>query len=86
MASLSAQQAVEIAGHRYEWDPRWGRPVAASALGRDGEGEVELGNTHGCIVLRNNGNLLANTDTEHAVIEFTPDGRIVSTWGKQFHG
>jgi hypothetical protein len=62
--------------HRYRWVPDWGR------LG-DGK---ELGSTHGCVAVARDGTLFANTDTEHAVIAFAPDGRILGSWGKEFHG
>ena len=62
--------------HEYTWTRDWGR------LG-DGK---ELGNTHGCLVVTKAGNVLANTDTEHAIVEFSPEGHIVRTWGKEFHG
>ncbi|MFK7741633.1 MAG: hypothetical protein AB8H80_15050 [Planctomycetota bacterium] len=57
-------------------------PANTTAAGKT----VEIGNTHGCLVVRSNGNILANTDTEHAVVEFSPEGRIVQTWGKEFRG
>lgn len=63
-------------GHRsYHWDAGW--PQGA----RSG-----LGNTHGCLVVDRDGRLLANTDTEAAVVVFAPDGSIAATWGKEFHG
>lgn len=76
----------EVGPHRFHWDESWGRPYDAEALGKDGDQKVELGNTHGCMVRRGNGNILVNTDTEHAVVEFSPEGEIVRTWGKEFHG
>lgn len=62
--------------YRFAWVPGWGR------LG-DGK---ELGGTHGCLVVDGDGNILANTDTEHAVIVFSPEGRVLRSWGRQFHG
>jgi hypothetical protein len=62
--------------HRYRWVDDWGRLP-------DGK---ELGNTHGCVVVTKAGTILANTDTEHAVIEFHADGRVAQSWGKEFHG
>ncbi len=62
--------------HTYTWVADWGRLA-------DGK---ELGNTHGCLAVDKDGNVLANTDTEHAVIVFAPDGRVLRTWGKDFHG
>jgi hypothetical protein len=62
--------------HQYRWVPDFGRL---------GEGK-ELGSTHGGVVVARDGTIYANTDTEHAVIGFAPDGRIVGSWGKEFHG
>lgn len=59
----------------YHWDRGW--PTGAKA---------GLGNTHGCMVVDRGGNLLVNTDTEAAVVVFSPSGSIVTTWGKEFHG
>ena len=63
-------------GPIYQWVTDWGRL-------QDGK---ELGNTHGCLVVDKDGNLLANTDTEHAVITFSPDGVVLRSWGKEFQG
>jgi sugar lactone lactonase YvrE len=81
-----AQDLIEVGPHRYRWDASWGRPFAAGDFGLDQEGTVELGNTHGCMVVRGDGNILVNTDKDHAVVVFSPDGEVVSTWGKEFHG
>lgn len=62
--------------HQYRWVPDFGRL---------GEGK-ELGSTHGGVVVARDGTIYANTDTEHAVVGFAPDGRIVGSWGKEFHG
>jgi len=59
----------------YRWDAGW--PVGA----KNG-----LGNTHGCIVVSRDGNVLVNTDTEAAVMVFSPAGELVRQWGKEFHG
>lgn len=61
--------------HTYRWVSGWGQTAGK-----------ELGNTHGCMVVDKDGNLLANTDTEQAIVVFSPDGKIVRTWGKEFHG
>jgi len=61
--------------HSYHWEKGW--PSGA----KDG-----LGNTHGCMVIDKVGNLLVNTDTEAAVVVFSPAGAIVTTWGKEFRG
>jgi hypothetical protein len=65
-----------VAPHAYTWVPGFARL----------ENGKELGNTHGCLVVTKAGTILANTDTEHAVIEFRADGAILATWGKEFHG
>jgi DNA-binding beta-propeller fold protein YncE len=62
--------------YQYTWVSDWGR------LG-DGK---ELGNTHGCLVVTKAGTILGNTDTEHAIVEYAADGRILRTWGKEFQG
>ncbi|MCR9248240.1 MAG: hypothetical protein NXI31_24695 [bacterium] len=62
--------------HTYRWVSDWAR----TADGKD------LGNTHGCLVVDSRGQILANTDTEHAVVVFGVDGKTVSRWGKEFRG
>ncbi|MCA8973468.1 MAG: peptidase [Planctomycetes bacterium] len=62
--------------HTYRWVSGWAR----TADGKD------LGNTHGCMVVDAQGNLLANTDTDHAVVVFGRDGLQVRSWGKEFRG
>ena len=62
--------------HLYEWIPGWGKLP---------EG-MQYGNTHGCIVSDSKGRIYVNTDTEHAVIVFEPDGTFVKSWGKEFRG
>jgi len=59
----------------YEWARNW-------PLARD----KDLGNTHGCIVVDADDNVLVNTDTEAAVMVFAPSGGVVTTWGKEFGG
>jgi hypothetical protein len=77
LAAVRAQEAptVEVGGVTYGWDVRWSRP-----------GGSDLGNTHGCLVVDRRGHVYANTDTEHAVVVFAPDGRTLRRWGKEFHG
>ena len=83
-AALAAQDAGSVAGevvlgggeHTYRWVPGWGRTA----------GGAELGNTHGCMVVDRAGHVLANTDTEHAVVFFGRDGKVVRSWGKEFGG
>ena len=66
--------------HVYQWVRGWGRAAGGKADAKD------LGNTHGCLVVDKDGNILANTDTENAVVVFSPAGEILRTWGKDFHG
>ena len=63
-------------GPVYTWARDWGRLP-------DGK---ELGSTHGCLVIDRAGNVLANTDTEHAVVVFSPEGKVLRAWGKEFRG
>jgi hypothetical protein len=63
-------------GPRYTWVHDWGRLAD----------KKELGNTHGCLAVDKDGNILANTDTEHAVITFSADGRVLREWGEEFKG
>ena len=77
---------VAVGDHRYEWDARWGRPLPAASLGVDGDGTVELGNTHGGMVVDEAGHVLVNTDKDHAVVAFRPDGTVARRWGKEFRG
>lgn len=65
-----------VPGASYAWVKGWG------VL----EGGKDLGNTHGCLVVDKDGNVLANTDTEHAVMTFAADGKLVRAWGKEFQG
>ncbi|MBM3974224.1 MAG: peptidase [Planctomycetes bacterium] len=65
-----------IPGASYAWVKDWGRL----------DGGKDLGNTHGCLVVDKDGNVLANTDTEHAVMTFTADGKLLRAWGKEFQG
>jgi hypothetical protein len=54
-------------------------------FGRRDNGK-ELGSTHGCLVIDSKGRLLANTDTEEAVLIFSPEGTVVGGWGKEYRG
>lgn len=65
-----------IPGASYAWVKDWGRL----------DGGKDLGNTHGCLVVDKDGNVLANTDTEHAVMAFGSDGALLRAWGKEFQG
>lgn len=85
-AAATAQGPYSVGGVSYLWDESWGQRFDGKDLGKKDAGAVELGNTHGCMVVRKDGNILANTDTEHAVVVFSPEGKIVETWGKEFRG
>jgi hypothetical protein len=85
-AVMMAQESVKIGSTTYQWDSLWGRQFDGKDLGKKAEGQVELGNTHGCMVVRGDGNILVNTDAEHAVVIFSPEGEIVGSWGKEFRG
>ncbi len=61
--------------HVYEWVPDWLRLP---------DGQAELGNTHGEVVVDRAGNLYINTDTEQAVMVFAPDGTHLRSWGAEF--
>lgn len=67
---------VGAGAHRYRWVEGWGER---------GDGK-ELGSTHGCLVVDDKGQLLANTDTEAAVLVFSAEGKLQATWGKEWKG
>lgn len=54
-------------------------------FGRREDGKA-LGSTHGCVVVDGKGRLLANTDTEDAVLLLSKEGMVVGSWGKEFRG
>jgi hypothetical protein len=80
--ALSLQEAADApvrftAGERvFEWVHGWGKLP---------EG-MQLGNTHGCIVVDAKDNVYLNTDTENAVVVFDPDGTFVRAFGKELAG
>src|SRR5690606_29819142 len=79
--ALPAQEPAPVTvgagpGPVYTWVRDWGRLP-------DGK---ELGSTHGCLVVDADGNVLANTETDHAVVVFSPDGKVLRAWGKEFRG
>jgi hypothetical protein len=91
-ASLSAQQdkpqapaqvtpAVETQEERVE-PPRY-RWVEGFGRREDGK---PIGSTHGCMCVDSKGRILANTDTEDAVVMFSPAGVVVGSWGKEYRG
>ncbi|HEX9795207.1 MAG TPA: hypothetical protein VGC54_14580 [Planctomycetota bacterium] len=62
--------------HTYEWVADWVKLPAGRTLG----------NTHGCMVSDSKGRIVVNTDTEHAVLLFDADGRLLNSWGKELAG
>ncbi len=61
---------------RYRWVEGFGRR-------EDGK---PIGSTHGCICVDSKGRILANTDTEQAVVIFSPSGVVEGSWGKEYRG
>lgn len=59
----------------FEWVEDWPKP-----------GDLELGNTHGCMVWSREGHLYVNTDSENAVVVFDREGNVVKTWGGELKG
>jgi len=47
---------------------------------------LSLGNTHGCMVVSEAGEIYVNTDSENAIIVLRPDGTLVKKWGKELAG
>lgn len=74
----AASAAVELGSgaYRYRWVHDWGRLPD----------NKEIGNTHGCMVVDKQGRILVNTDTEQAVMIYSPDGKVVGSWGKEYRG
>jgi hypothetical protein len=62
--------------HRYEWVRGWGQLPQG----------MSFGNTHGCVVVDGQDRVYMNTDTEHAVIVFSPEGEFLESWGKELAG
>jgi hypothetical protein len=62
--------------HRYEWVEGWGKLP-------DG---MQFGNTHGCVIVDSQDRVYMNTDTENAVIVFSPEGKFLKSWGKELAG
>lgn len=77
-ATAGVAAAVELGGgaFRYRWVHDWGRLPD----------NKEIGNTHGCMVVDKQGRILVNTDTEQAVMIYSPDGKVVGSWGKEYRG
>ncbi|MSR75810.1 MAG: hypothetical protein EXS14_10125 [Planctomycetes bacterium] len=62
--------------HVYEWVPQWSQLP-------EGMG---FGNTHGGIVLNAAGEVLLNTDTAHAVMAFSQQGKFLRSFGSDLAG
>jgi DNA-binding beta-propeller fold protein YncE len=62
--------------HEYEWVRNWAKLPAG----------MKLGNTHGCIATDSAGRILVNTDSDHAVLIFDPEGNYLGHWGKELKG
>jgi hypothetical protein len=75
-AAAATPVTVGEGAHRYTWVAEWGR----SPDGKD------VGSTHGCMVIDRKGRVLVNTETEQAVLIFSPAGELLGSWGKEFKG
>lgn len=76
-ATLPQEEVVLEAGDlRFRWVPDW--------LQVPGGGD--LGNTHGCVAPLPGGDMLFNTDAEHAVVRVSPDGAWKATFGAELRG
>jgi DNA-binding beta-propeller fold protein YncE len=60
----------------FEWVRGWGGELSGGGLG----------NTHGCVLVDGTGRVIANTDTESAVVIFSREGKRLATWGKELAG
>lgn len=69
-------ETMGAGAHRYQWQSGWGKLA-------DG---ADLGNTHGCIAVDDQGLIYVNTDTEQAVMVFDAKGDLQQAWGKEFQG
>ena len=63
-----------IGKHRYEWIKDWAKLP-------DG---MRFGNTHGAVVIDSQGRVLMNTDSENAILIFSPEGKFIKAWGKDW--
>lgn len=61
---------------RYGWDPRWSKL----------SGNLEMGNTHGGVVVDARGRIYVNSDSKRAVLVLDRDGAIVDAWGAELAG
>lgn len=48
--------------------------------------EGKLGNTHGCVLSDSKGRIYVNTDTSRAVVVYSPEGKMVNSWGSDLAG
>lgn len=73
---LTITHAITLgqADHRYESVPNW------CSL------EGPLGSTHGGLVVDRDGFIYTNTDTERSIMVFSPEGKLVRTFAKDFVG
>lgn len=76
-ARTSQEDVILKAGDlTFRWAPDWLQVP---------EGKT-LGNTHGCVALAPNGEILFNTDAEHAVVRVSTDGAWIGDFGKDLKG
>lgn len=81
-AALDAQDSKPMpvvlgeGAHRFEWDATWPQLPA----------DLKLGNTHGAIVITKAGDVLFNTDSDHAIVVIGKDGKLQRVWGKEYRG
>jgi DNA-binding beta-propeller fold protein YncE len=75
-ATKSVEQPVVlgIGKHRYQWVKDWAKLP---------EG-MRFGNTHGAVVIDAQGRVLMNTDSENAIMIFSPEGKFIKAWGKDW--
>lgn len=75
-APASAPAAPPAPLATYRWLDDWARMPADRAIG----------STHGALAVDRQGRIFANTDTEAAVLVFAGDGRLLTSWGKEYRG
>ena len=63
--------------HKYEWISNWAKLP---------EGMKYVGSTHGNVSIDAKDRVYFNTDTDNAVMVFTPDGKYVKSFAKEFKG
>lgn len=62
--------------HAFEWVRDWAKLPAG----------VELGNTHGCVVVDAEDRVYVNTDTENAIVVFDKEGNFLRAFGRVLAG